>query len=445
MGWIINVLAFLVAIFLLVTIHEFGHYWVAKRCGVKILRFSIGFWIPLLRWTNQAGTEFRLGCIPLGGYVKMLDTREETVLPSERMEAFDLKPLSQRFWIVLAGPLANFLCAIFIYTLILMIGFKTLIPVVGNVAPESVAERAGLESGMEIIAINGTPTPSWEEVRIKLIEQIGNRTVFNLETQWKGHRRDFAMSGINVRLLPNVDPIKLFGIQMKMPPIPIVLGSLELGQAAAEAGLKVGDRVLSIEGEKVSDWQQFVEIVQANPLKPLSFLVKRGDLEKSFIVTPSEAGKVGFIGVHLALDAKAMSPYMHKVQLPFFSAVSRGVTKTVDYSLLTLKMIGKMIVGDISVKQLSGPVSIAQGAGHTAQLGFLAFFNFLAFVSISLGVMNCLPIPMLDGGHLLFYGIEWVRGRPLPAEVQEVGVRLGLAALLVFMTIALYNDILRLL
>lgn len=343
MDWITNIFAFAVAIFLLVGIHESGHYWVAKHFGVKIMRFSIGLGRPLLRWRNKEGTEFVLGCIPIGGYVKM-----------EQAKSLDLKPLYQRMAIVFAGPLANFMAAILIYTVIALVGLKTILP---------------------------------------------------------------------------------------------VLGAIEPSQAAAQAGLKSGDRVTGLDGQTVPDWQTLVEKIQNNPGHPLLMTVDRGGKELSIAVTPDihPRSKQGFIGAHLGLDPKTSKPFMQEKWLSFGAALAHGVGKTAHHSALTVKALRNMIVGNISIEQLSGPISIAKGAGQTAHLGVMAFFNFLAFISISLGVMNCLPIPMLDGGHILFYIIEGLTGRPLSRSTQEIGMRLGFATMLIVMTIAFYNDVLRLL
>lgn len=451
MGVIQNVLAVIVVLGLLITFHEYGHYWVARRCGVKVLRFSVGFGKPLWSRTDRHGTEFAVAAIPLGGYVKMLDEREGPVAPDERHQAFNNQSVWARIAIVVAGPLANFLLAIVAYWLLFVVGTTTVAPVVGAVAPDSPAAHGGLASGQEIVAIQGERVRSWEEVNLKLVAAIGHSGELRVSTRDEGsevtRERGLPVENYLVRQDPP-RPLPSLGITPWRPAFPAELGQVLDGEAAAAAGLEPGDRILRIDGEVIDDWTHFVEVVRAHPDEALALEVQRGDERLSLTLVPGrnelETGSaVGYIGAGVAPVAWP-EEYRREVRYGPVAALGQSLSRTGEMSLLTLDAIRKMLVGLISPSNLSGPITIARVAGDTARSGLESFVSFMAYLSISLGILNLLPIPVLDGGHLAYYAIEALRGRPVSEKAQAIGLRIGLALVGGLMFMALYFDLMRL-
>lgn len=451
MGLIQNILAVIVVLGLLVTFHEFGHFWVARRCGVKVLRFSVGFGSPLWSRFDRHGTEFAIAAIPLGGYVKMLDEREGEVPEDQLDQAFNRKSVWARMAIVAAGPLANFLLALVAYWALFVAGTTTVVPVVGDVTPQTPAAEAGLESGMELTAIGGETVRSWDEVNLKLVAAIGASGSLEIEAREEGSSASRSYRAPVENWLVGQDPpapLATLGIAPWRPDMPAVIGQVMEGEPAAEAGLQAGDRVLSIDGRAVSDWPDLVERVRARPGQTLSLEVERNGESKALSLTPrinrlEDGSEIGYIGAGVA-PVDWPQQYQREIRYGPLDAVGQAASRTAEMTLLTFDAVRKMVVGLISPTNLSGPITIARIAGDTARSGLESFINFMAYLSISLGVLNLLPIPVLDGGHLLYYLVEAVRGRPVSERTQAVGLKVGLALVGTLMIMALYFDVMRL-
>lgn len=446
-----NVLAVIVVLGLLITFHEFGHFWVARRCGVKVLRFSVGFGKPLWSRHDRHGTEFAIAAIPLGGYVKMLDEREGPVAPEERHRAFNRQGVWQRIAIVVAGPLANFLLALVGYWLLFVAGTTTVVPVIGAVAPDSPAAQAGLSRGQEIVAIQGDRTRSWEEVNLELIAAIGHSGSLSVSARNDGSSvtRDYpvAVEDWLVRQDPP-QPLATLGVTPWRPEMPARLGQVLEGGAAARAGLEPGDRIVAVDGQPLADWVAFVRHVRASPGESLTLRIEReGEPPRELTLTPAsreEDGEtIGYIGAGVE-PVSWPEEYRREIRYGPLAAVGQSLSRTAEMTVLTLDSIRKMLVGLISPSNLSGPITIARVAGETARSGLESFISFMAYLSISLGVLNLLPIPVLDGGHLLYYLIEAVRGRPVSETAQAMGLRIGVALVGTLMLMALYFDLMRL-
>ncbi|EPC01746.1 zinc metallopeptidase RseP [Litchfieldella anticariensis FP35 = DSM 16096] len=451
MGVIQNVLAVIVVLGLLITFHEYGHFWVARRCGVKVLRFSVGFGKPIWSRVDRHGTEFAIAAIPLGGYVKMLDEREAPVAPEELGQAFNRKNAWQRIAIVVAGPLANFLLAIVAYWLLFVVGITTVAPVVGSVTPESPADKGGLQPGQEIVAVQGETVHSWDDINLKLVAAIGASGELRVSARNEGasEAREYRLpvDGWLVHQDPP-QPLPSLGVTPWRPPYPAVIGQVIDGEAAAQAGLQAGDEVLSVNGKPIENWMQFVELVRANPRETLSLEVTRDGKRLTVDLTPrrneiDEGVTVGYIGAG-AEPVEWPEEYRREIRYGPLAAIGQSLSRTGEMSVLTLDAIRKMFVGLISPSNLSGPITIARVAGESARTGVESFIGFLAYLSISLGILNLLPIPVLDGGHLVYYLIEVVRGKPVSERAQAVGLRIGLALVGGLMVMALYFDLMRL-
>lgn len=440
----------LVALGVLVTFHEFGHFWVARRCGVKVLRFSVGFGTPLLRWHDKHGTEFVVAAIPLGGYVKMLDEREGEVPPALVEQAFNRKSVRQRIAIVAAGPIANFLLAILFFWILAMLGTQQVRPVVGAVEPGSLAASAGLVAGQEIVSIDGEPTSGWSAVNLQLVRRLGESGTLQV-----GVRDDGASAEHQLQIKLDAwlkgadepDPIQSLGVRPWRPSVAPVLAEIAPKSPAAAAGLQVGDTLLALDGVAVGDWQQWVDAVRARPETRVTLRVERDGAQLEVPVTLARHGEGKSSGGYLGAGVKAAqwpADMLREVSYGPLDAVGQGLSRTWNMSVLTLDSLKKMLFGELSVKNLSGPITIAKVAGASAQSGVGDFLNFLAYLSISLGVLNLLPIPVLDGGHLLFYLVEWARGRPLSDRVQGWGVQIGISLVIGVMLLALINDLGRL-
>ncbi|MEM7542028.1 MAG: RIP metalloprotease RseP [Pseudomonadota bacterium] len=444
--------AFLLALGVLVTIHEFGHFWVARKVGVKILRFSVGFGRPLWRRVSGADkTEFVIAMVPLGGYVKMLDEREGAVAADELPRAFNQQELWARTAIVAAGPLANFLLAIAAYWLMFVIGIGGPSPIIGKLSAGSIADRAGLTVGAEIKQIDEQDTPTWEAVfRRSLDGVLDSREVSVTYVDVDGYERssvlDFSL--VTVDDITEGDFFTELGAEPLRRKIPARIAKLVSGGAAERDGLKVGDEVISADGENIEGWSAWVEVVRASAGQALAVGVLRDGLPVSLTITPAvvvdNGERIGRIGAEVERPENLEALPQGVEHFGVFEGFYRAVARTADMTWTTLKFLYKMIAGQASVKNLSGPISIAQFAGQSAELGLPRFLDFLALVSVSLAVLNLLPIPLLDGGHLLFYLIEFVTRRPVSETWQMYGQQLGMVMLLGLMGLAVYNDIMRL-
>lgn len=453
MDLLYSVLSFVLAIGVLVTVHEFGHYWVARRLGVKVLRFSIGFGRPL--WLKRAGqdnTEYVIAAVPLGGYVKMLDEREGEVCEEELPRAFNRKPLWVRFAVVLAGPLFNFLFAIVAYWFVFVMGINGLKPLVGEVTPDSVAARAGLEPGQEIMAVDERDTRTWEAVIQAVLGKALDTDAMVLailDREGQSQRLTLDLGDVSVDDLTRGKFFQALGVQPVRPSVPPVIGHVEPNGAGARSGLMVGDLVVSADGEAIPNWSAWVEYVQGHPGEQIRVEIARNDNRLFLVLRPDtvndeEKGAIGRIGAAVQAPTDGLNEFYVRERYSPISALGRAAAKTYDMTLLTLRMLWKMVLLEVSVENLSGPISIAQYAGYSAQIGITRFLEFLAIVSISLGILNLLPIPVLDGGHLMYYFVELFKGRPVSEETQVLGQRLGIAMLFGLMGLAFYNDLTRL-
>lgn len=440
----------LIALGVLVTFHEFGHFWVARRCGVKVLRFSVGFGMPLLRWHDKQGTEFVVAAIPLGGYVKMLDEREGEVPLDQLDQSFNRKSVRQRIAIVAAGPIANFLLALFFFWVLAMLGSEQVRPVIGAVESGSIAAKAGLIAGQEIVAIDGEATTGWSAVNLQLVRRLGESGSLQVLVREQGSTADTPRELVLNEWLKGADepdPIRSLGIRPWRPALPPVLAELDPKGPAQAAGLKTGDRLLALDGKAVDDWQQVVDTVRMHPDTKIMLRVERDSAQIDVPVMLAARGESKAPSGYLGAGVKAIDwpPEMiREVSYGPLAAIGEGAKRTWTMSILTLDSLKKMLFGELSVKNLSGPITIAKVAGASAQSGVADFLNFLAYLSISLGVLNLLPIPVLDGGHLLFYLIEWARGRPLSDRVQGWGIQIGISLVVGVMLLALVNDLGRL-
>lgn len=447
-----SIVAFIVAISVLIAIHEFGHFWVAKKLGVKVLRYSIGFGKPI--WKKTAGadqTEYVIASLPLGGYVKMLDEREGTVREEEKHRAFNRQSVGKRFAIVLAGPAFNFLFAILAYWFMFVIGVTGIKPIIGEIEPGTPAALAGLTSGQEIVAINDKPTPIWDVAIQTIIPALVDRQAIDLNVIGQdGYPQTITLDLTNTD--SNLEPGELFaalGLKPWRPTIQPVIGTVVPDSPAQRAGLQTDDEILAIDNQAIDDWGNLVAYVAARPDTDLKLTIKRADREQTITLRTASATVKGKTIGRMGIGPKAMGQFPDEMKVLYryslFEAIGQSLSQTWNNTILTLKMIGKILVGEVSVKNLSGPINIAVYAGYSASAGLARFMDFLAIVSISLGVLNLLPIPILDGGHLMYYGVEMVRGKPVSEATMEMGQRIGILLLIMLMSVAFYNDIVRLL
>ncbi|HSC67910.1 MAG TPA: sigma E protease regulator RseP [Cellvibrio sp.] len=445
-----TVLSFLVALLILVSIHEFGHFYVARLCGVKVLRFSIGFGKILWSRRDNQGTEFVLALLPLGGYVKMLDEREGSVTPEERHLAFNNKNVWQRIAIVAAGPLANFLLAIVLFWCLLLQGQRDLIPIIDSIAPSSVAAQAGLESGQEIIAVDGELTPTWQALNKALLNRLGETGNIRFKVAYSDSNFQYESDGqLNewLRDATDPDPVAGLGITLRLPQIPPIVGEVIPAGPAEKAGIKPGDRIIKVDDLEVDDWQTWVEYVRKNPGVALQVSLERSGQTLSITLIPDiiqergqQLGRVG-LGVQ---PFNTPEDQIRSYNYSIVGAFMAGVNKTWETSGFVLLSVKKLILGEISTKNLSGPITIAKVAGSSAESGLKSFIGFVALLSVFLAVFNLLPIPVLDGGHLFYYFIEVIKGKPVSDKVQMLGYQVGLFLVISLSVLALYNDITRL-
>ena len=438
----------LVTLGVLVTIHEYGHYWVARRCGVRVLRFAIGFGQPLATWEGKDGTEFALCAIPLGGYVKMLDERDSEVLVTDanRFESFNAQPVRNKLAIVAAGPAANFLLAIVVLFGLFLRGETGLAPVIEAVAAGSTAEQSGLAIGQEIIAVDGEPTKTVSAVRFELLKRLGDTGQIELSV-------GSALSDINQRYsLPIAnwlgadeapDPVGALGLTLGILPVKPEVGSLSENGAATRAGFQVGDIITQAAGERIDQWTQWVDFVRARPDERFDVVVSRAGSQVTLSVMPERRDSIGTVGMGVAVPEIPESRIRRQSRGPA-EALTAAVERTYSLTVFTFESMWKMVQGLISTKNLSGPISIAQIAASTAESGFTTWLSFLALLSISLGAINLLPIPVLDGGHIVFHALEGILGRPVPEQIQVMSFQVGLVAVFTLMMFAIYNDVARL-
>jgi regulator of sigma E protease len=451
MSLLTTIAAFAFALGVLIVVHELGHYFVARWCGVKVLRFSLGFGRPLLCLKlGRDRTEWILAAFPLGGYVKMLDEREDEVAPHEQARAFNRQPVFRRILIVLAGPAANFLLAIALYWVIFVSGIPGLKPVIGGVTPNSPAALAQLATGDVIVKVGPQAVATWQDARWHLLKYAVSRQPVSLEVhnaRGEIHWRTLNLSEVRSETLDG-DFLRALGFARLQPPLDPVIGRLIEGGAGARAGLLADDLVVAVDGEPVARWDQLVGIISSSPGKRLVFEVRRGQQLQALAVTPDavldKSVSIGRIGATPKIDRGAMEKYVVEVRYGAAESLGKALDRTWDTSVFSLQMLGKMLVGDVSLKNLSGPITIADYAGQSAQVGWISYLVFLALISISLGVLNLLPIPLLDGGHLMYYMLEILKGSPLSEKTLAISQQIGMGVLLVLMVFALYNDIARL-
>ena len=444
-----NIASFIVALGILITVHEYGHFWVARKNNVKVERFSVGFGTPIFRKVDKHGTEFVLALIPLGGYVKMLDERIDDVKFEDKQKTFNAKNVYQRIAIIAAGPLANFIFALFAFSLMFLIGIPTIKPIVGEIQTDSLASQSYLTNESEIVEINGSKVNSWQDVNMALISSIGNSSL-SIKSQASGSA-SLLTSTIDITSW-KYDQTKeasftSLGIKPYQPKVQVIIAQIKSDSPAQLSGLQVGDELLSINNKDISDWDYFSTEIKKYADQSVNITVLRKDNVISFMVKPKAITRhdetVGYMGIAPKVDEW---PERYKQTLRYnpIEALIEGSIKTWDLISLSIDMIGKLITGDVSMKNLSGPISIAQGAGSSASYGLIAFLGFLGLISINLGIINLLPLPVLDGGHLFYYLIELLTGKPVPENIQNIGFRFGTLALFGLMGIALFNDLSRL-
>ncbi|MEW6132366.1 MAG: RIP metalloprotease RseP [Pseudomonadota bacterium] len=442
-----TILAFLLVIFVLVIVHEYGHYLAARLAGVKVLRFSVGFGKPLLvKRLGRDNTEWTLCALPLGGYVKMLDEREGDVDGSELHRAFNRASVWRRIAIVAAGPLANFVLAVVVFWALLIHGIPAIKPIIGAPAEGTPAAMAGLRNGDEVVRMDGSRVRTFAELRMRLMEAAAGKAQPVLELA-NGERRQIDFSGLSQDYLDENG--RSLGIEPYMPPLAPVIGSLIPGSVAEQAGLKPGDRILAVDGQDVADWETFAQYVRGRAGVRIDLLIETGGQRRTLSLTPASVsengGQIGRVGVSPQVAPSLFAGLRTEERYAPPEALWQAAVKTWDTAAFSLKMLGRMVLGEVSWRNLSGPVSIADYAGQSAGQGWLSFAGFLAIISIGLGVINLLPIPLLDGGHLMYYFVEIFQGRPVSERIMELGARIGMAVIGALMFLALYNDVLRLL
>lgn len=437
------IVATLTALGVLITIHEFGHFYVARRCGVKVLTFSIGFGPKIWSREGRDGCVYQLAALPLGGYVRMLDSREGQVDPSLLDQAFDQKPLRQRAAVVAAGPAINLIFAALVYAVLAMAGSQYAAPIVGNVAAGSAAERAGLPAGNEILSVDGQATDGWQGVALGILAQAGERDPVVLTSSRPGEAiiqtHELDVSGLTGELK---DPLNQLGIQPFSPEIPPVVGELAPGAPAERAGLLPGDQVISIGQQSIGHWMGLVEAVQSSDGSSEPWTIIRNGREQVLLLAPEMIDgslRVGILPQPIDLPPE----YVRFKQAGPIEGLVEGVARTYQMSVITLEAMWKMVTGVLSTANLSGPITIAKVATTSAESGLLPYLAFMAYLSVSLGVLNLLPVPVLDGGHLAWYAIEAIRGKPVSERIQAIGMQVGMSMVLMLMFVAFYNDLFR--
>lgn len=438
---------FALGIGVLIFIHEFGHFWMARRSHVRVETFSIGFGPALFRWKSRFGTEFVLSLIPLGGYVKMLDEAHGHVAPDKLRLAYNRKTPLVRIGILLGGPVANLLFAVFLYWIVFIVGMEGLVPVVGPIEPASIAQQAGLREGDEILSVEGRTTQTWQAAKTSFLEHLGSARHLNVQVKRDNElvALNFDLKQWDYHLSDSKDIMSSLGMKAFKPVVPAVVGTIKSAGAASKAGLQPNDVILAINGEPIESWFNFVDWIKKSPSKTLMLDVNRDNQRLKLALVPDSVAVGGQEEglANMALSTKAYESLIRVQRLGPLESIGWAFKKTYAEASLSLSLLTKMLLGQISVNQLSGPIGIAEGAGVSATIGFTHYLSFLALVSVGLGVLNLLPIPILDGGNILLCLIEWVRGRPLSLLVQGVYYKVGLLLLFVLMGLAVYNDVMR--
>ena len=443
--------AFVLAIAVLVVVHELGHYWIARWCGVKVLRFSVGFGKSLYIKKFAGGeTEWVVSAIPLGGYVKMLDEREGEVAEHELHRAFNRQPVVRRMAIVVAGPVSNLLLAVALYWSLFMHGVPGLKPILGEITPQTPAAVAQLREQETILSINGEPVPSWQDLHWMLLDLAFQGAEARIEGRTA--QGETVQHVLDLKVLApgdlGGDFLQKLGLQLFQPLVQPIIGKLMEGGVAQRTGLRPGDHIKRMDGRAITRWTELVDMVRSHPGSTLHLEIERNGNLLAIDITPetaNENGKqVGRIGAGPYLDKLAFEAQLTEVRYAPPAALKQAVRRSWETAAVSLKVMGKMVVGEISLKNLSGPITIADFAGQSAKLGVASYLDFLALISISLGVLNLLPIPLLDGGHLLYYMVELIKGSPVSEKAWEAGQNVGIALLVTLMAFALYNDISRL-
>jgi len=450
--FLVSVGSFILVIGILVTFHEYGHFWVARKLGIKVTRFSVGFGRPVFSWRGKRdGTEYVIAQIPLGGYVKMIDERDEPVDEADLPYAFNRKPLATRMAVVVAGPLFNFILAVFAYWAVFIIGIEGIKPVVGEIQASSRAEQAALRSGDQIVSINDVKTVNWDSIGLELIEgvldQADQVTVTVIDENQQEQTRHINLKGLSADLSKG-NIISNIGIHPRLPVWSAIIDSVIEGEPAALAGFRSGDKVIAVNEQDIKDWRDWVRYLRKRPGEQVQVSILRdGEYRQLSLMIGNkleDSVSYGYIGA-IAKAPEGIPPELRSVlQYSPLMAIGPALKKTAQLSLLTLRMLGKMLVGEVSVKNISGPITIAQYAGQSASIGLVQFLAFIAIVSVSLGVLNLLPIPVLDGGHLMYYLVEMFKGSPVSEKTQLVGQQIGPVILATLMMLDVYNDVTRL-
>ena len=447
-SFIISILSFIIAIAILISVHEYGHFWVARKLNVKVLRFSIGFGKTLFKFTGKKdNTEFVIAALPLGGYVKMLGEGEEDINPQELHRAFNQQNVYKRFAIVFAGPFVNFVFAIFAFFVMYLIGIQGVKPVLGMMDKDSIAWQSGFRQGDQITQINGIETPTFGVMYEELIPFYLDRKKVLVQVN---HRQNIQLQLNLVSSTSEASQMhETIGFELDIPKIDAVIGKVFPGTPAYLSGLMENDRIIAINGQKVTDWQNLVSYVKVRPKQKMRISLIRNEKEKIIdLISASDmrnGRQIGILGISSKSKAVLAESMLVINRYSMGDALLKGIEKTWKMSLLTLKMFGKMLLGEASLKNISGPITIAEVAGHSFQQGIEYFLRFLGIVSLSLGIINLLPIPVLDGGHLMFYIVEMIKGNPVSEQVREFSLKIGVAILVMLMSLAIFNDISRLL
>ena len=444
----------LAAIFLLgplIAIHEFGHYWVARKLGVKVLVYSIGFGPTVLNWTSKkSGIQYRLSALPLGGYVKMLDEREGDVKPEDLPFAFNRQSPWKRIAIVAAGPLINLIFAVLLFWILFLPQQEQLNTRIGKVMPETPAAIAGLQVGDKVVAIDGKNTPTWEALNFALVDRAGETGQIQVQAEHQGQLKNFSLSIQHFLKDQTQSALDTLGFLPYRPKIEPVVDQLVPDGAANRQGMQKGDKIIAIDGVKTPDWFDVVDIVQKSPEKLLKIDVERqGKILQLQVMPQGKRDNMGNVTGMLGVQTKSAhitvpSQYKQTIQYTPVQAFGKAVQKTGEISSMILNSMTKMVRGLIGLENLSGPITIAKVAGQSAEMGWQTFISFMALMSVSLGILNLLPIPMLDGGHLVYYFIEAIRGKPVSEQIQMIGFKIGMVLLGSMMVLALFNDFMRL-
>lgn len=446
---LISIIGILITIIFVIGTHESAHFIVARLVGIKVLRFSIGFGKTLWRRRDKKGTEYVLSLIPLGGYVQMLDESEGNVPSEERHMAYNTQPYYKKLLVVSAGPLINIFCALVLYWVIFITGFTTIKPVIGSVEPGSIAARAGLEHGQEIVMADQHPVSSWSSMILRLIAHAGDQDRMSITVESPvDHSRKSLTLDLQKWQLDGLtpDPLMSLGITPFTPGIPLIIGVIAEQSPAAKSGLRVNDKIISIGKQPIADWEKILSIIQAHPDETLSFTVER---QGKTVTLPVSIGhqrslllqKSGYLGISPSFTWP--ESLLNKVQYGPVQAIPHAWGQVYDFTYFNFLLVAKLITGKLSLQSLGGPITIFDTAGTALNYGFLAFIGFLAFLSVSIGVINLLPIPGLDGGHLFLQTIEFIIRRPVPEKVLSVLYRLGFSLIILVLAISLVNDLLR--